>query len=245
MRLGFCSQDGLLMQAVADYLLELGEVQQSVVFRRGERMLREIGQGKRYDGIVLDSLMRDMDALEFLLRLREMPRSTRPPVILLGTTDEFARIQCRAPGDVDAFLCKPLHPELLAERIHFFCGESTQSISPARQLLRKWGMREEETQSQYFVAAVQMLAKANGQVALRKELLPMVARRYGVSAAAVDSGLRRMIQGLEENQPAAYVQFKQENGLGDTKPTVKKLLYACSRTQEKQEEKETVYAGAQ
>lgn len=245
MRLGFCSQDGLLMRTVADYLLELGQVQQCVVFRRGEKMLREIGQGKHYDGIIVDSMMRDMDALEFLLRLQELPQTACPAVILLGTMSEFERIQRRIPEGVDSFLCKPLRPEILAERIRLFCGGGRQNPSQVQQMLRQWGLQEEDIRSQYFTTAVELLTKAKGQLALRKELLPMVARSYGVSPAAVDSGIRRMIQVLEEKSPAAYVEFKTKNGLDHRKPTVKKLLCACSKTGEKQEKKEAVYAGSE
>ena len=240
-RIALCSVDSILMRATADYLLETGTAEHCVVFRQGEHLLRDLERGNTYDGIVLDAMLADMDATEVILRLRGLRLSLRPSVILLVLPERFLRMQRRIPGEVDSFLCKPLNPESLAQRIRMFCTKKRQS--PSELLLQQWGVELEPTQVQYFTEAVQLLSQAHKPLALRKELLSVVAENHCVSVSAVDSGLRRIIARLEEENTPGYQCFKQENGLEGTRPTVKKLLEVCSKFSQITEQKEQVYAG--
>ena len=52
----------------------------------------------------------------------------------------------------------------------------------------------------------------------QKQLLEQVAQQYQVSVAAVDSGIRRLIDQLEEQCPPAWQRFKLECGLGRRTP---------------------------
>lgn len=243
-RVGLCSADSMQLRTIADYLLERGSVGQCVVFRDGTHLLQELENEEMYDGIVLDTIMQDMDALEFLLRFRKLQVQQRPVIIVLTTTELFRRIQRRVPGEVDSFLFKPLHVDILAERIQLFLSDKRSKIqTELYPLLYQWGVQDERVHGQYLTQAVQIMVQTKRQLALRKELLPMVAKSFGVSVSAVDSGLRRMIQCLEEQNTPAYQQFKKDNGMEGVKPTVKRFLYACSRYADATvENKENIYA---
>ena len=49
---------------------------------------------------------------------------------------------------------------------------------------------------------------------------------YGVFVAIVESGIRRMVDQLEEKPPLAWLAFKADTRLGSGKPTTGKLIYA-------------------
>lgn len=240
-RIALCSGDSILMRSTADYLLETGTAERCVVFRRGEHLLRDLDRGDTYDCIVLDTILVDMDATEVMMRLRALRLQKQPSIIVLVLPQRFFRMQRRIPGEVDSFLCKPLNPESLAQRIKMLC-EETQTNSE-KAILEQWGVELEQTQVQYFTEAVQLQTQEEKPLALRKELLSVVAERHCVSVSAVDSGLRRMIARLEEENTPGYQNFKRENGLEGVRPTVKKLLEVCSRYARTAEQKEPIYAG--
>lgn len=240
-RIALCSADSIMMRSTADYLLETGTAERCVVFRRGEHLLRDLDRGDTYDCIVLDTMLVDMDATEVMMRLRALRLQTRPNIIVLVPPQCSFRMQRRIPGEVDSFLCKPLNPESLAQRIDLLCAE--KQTNHEEDLLKQWGVALERTQVQYFTEAVQLLVRADKPLALRKELLSEVAENHCVSVSAVDSGLRRMIANLEEENTLGYQKFKKNNGLDGVRPTVKKLLEVCSRYARTVEQKEPIYAG--
>ena len=78
----------------------------------------------------------------------------------------------------------------------------------------------------YLLRALRIACGSEGKLALRKEVLQGVAEEYQVTVAAVDSGLRRLIEGLEQRSPEGWRQFKAANGLADQKVSTGKLIYA-------------------
>ena len=64
------------------------------------------------------------------------------------------------------------------------------------------------------------------KLAIRKEILQAVSEQFDTSVAAVESGIRRMVDQLEEEPPLAWLAFKADTRLGSGKPTTGKLIYA-------------------
>lgn len=60
---------------------------------------------------------------------------------------------------------------------------------------------------------------------IRKEILQVVAEHHNVTVAAVDSGLRRLIDALETRQMPAWKAFKEKTHLAGQKVTAGKLIY--------------------
>lgn len=68
--------------------------------------------------------------------------------------------------------------------------------------------------------------------AIRKEILQQIAEQRHMTVAAVNSGLRRLIDSLETRQPAAWRSFKEKYHLDETNVTTGKLIYALKRAVE-------------
>ena len=68
-------------------------------------------------------------------------------------------------------------------------------------------------------------SQSKGKLAIRKEILQVVAEHHNVTVAAVDSGLRRLIDALETRQMPAWKAFKEKTHLAGQKVTAGKLIY--------------------
>ena len=57
-------------------------------------------------------------------------------------------------------------------------------------------------------------------------VLHSVSEQFETSVTAVESGIRRMVDQLEEKPTPAWLAFKADTRLGSGKPTTGKLIYA-------------------
>ena len=229
--LALCSVDHTLMRATAACLEECDPEIHSVVFRRGETLLQEMQRAPgRYQCVLLDDMMRDMDVLEFMLRMQALSLEDPPYVLYVTTPAAFFRVLQLLPGGGSRFifLPGPLRPELLADRLRTFCGRKAARLQtdPVQQLLKELHLTGKE--NQYLRIALPLRLKSGEELALRKGLLQATADHYGVSLAAVDSALRRGIKTLEEENTPEYQRFKQSCGLAGKRPTVASFLDACA-----------------
>ena len=94
----------------------------------------------------------------------------------------------------------------------------------------QWKVQQPDINCSYLTMTVQIVCASTGKLALRKEILQSVAEEYQVTVAAVDSGLRRLIDNLEHRKPEGWLRFKKENGLQDVKVTTGKLVYALRQS---------------
>ncbi|MBC8011007.1 MAG: response regulator, partial [Burkholderiales bacterium] len=79
--------------------------------------LQRVLGGERYDALVLDYAMPELDGLEFLRRLQALGPEVRPPVLMASAHADGATA-CAALGlGVWDFLAKPLTPEDLRRRV--------------------------------------------------------------------------------------------------------------------------------
>ena len=97
-------------------------------------------------------------------------------------------------------------------------------------LYELWKLPQPDTNCEYLTLAVQIACSADGKLALRKEILQGVAEQYHITVAAVDSGLRRLVEGLETRHPVEWEHFKAENGLTGLKVTTGRLVYSLQQT---------------
>ena len=97
-------------------------------------------------------------------------------------------------------------------------------------LYELWKLPQPDPNCEYLTLAVQIACSADGKLALRKEILQGVAEQYHITVAAVDSGLRRLVEGLETRHPVEWEHFKAENGLTGLKVTTGRLVYSLQQT---------------
>ena len=97
------------------------------------------------------------------------------------------------------------------------------------ELYAKWGIPQPDGNSEYLTSALQVACETDRKLALRKEILQAVAEEHHVTVAAVDSGLRRVIEGLESRNTESWQEFKRKNGLAGGKITTGKLVGAMRK----------------
>ena len=101
-------------EVVADAVRETLEAEgwRVEVCTRGDEVLRRLGEGARFDLLVLSYLLPGMDGLELARRVRALPEASRTPIIMLTASE--VEPEARRAG-VDAFLRKPRGVFSLAE----------------------------------------------------------------------------------------------------------------------------------
>lgn len=94
------------------------------------------------------------------------------------------------------------------------------------QLYAAWGIPQGDVNAGYLSCAVGIACSTSQKLAIRKEILQAVSEQFDTSVAAVESGIRRMVDQLEEIPTPAWLAFKADTRLGSGKPTTGKLIYA-------------------
>ena len=94
------------------------------------------------------------------------------------------------------------------------------------QLYAAWGIPQGDVNAGYLSGAVGIACSTSQKLAIRKEILQAVSEQFDTSVAAVESGIRRMVDQLEEKPTPAWLAFKADTRLGNGKPTTGKLIYA-------------------
>lgn len=79
---------------------------------------------------------------------------------------------------------------------------------------------------EYLTTALQVVCGTERKLAVRKEILQTVAEEHHTTVAAVDCGMRRLIDGVEKYNTEAWQKFKQDYGLMGHSVTLGKLIYA-------------------
>lgn len=85
---------------------------------------------------------------------------------------------------------------------------------------------ETEGQGCWLTGALRVMMGSDHRLAIRKEILGPVAEEYGLTVAAVDSALRRLLETLDETGTQTWRDFRKEYGLERRKVTIGRLLYA-------------------
>lgn len=98
--------------------------------------------------------------------------------------------------------------------------------SAASAIYRSWGVSTCDANKRYLTGALRVMMGSDHRLAIRKEILGPVAEEYGLTVAAVDSALRRLLETLDETGTQTWRDFRKEYGLERRKVTIGRLLYA-------------------
>ena len=189
------------------YLQEQGTAIDCTCFCSGEKLLAQLRQGVRYDAVVLCSELTDLPAEQFV---RQFYQLKERPMLLVQSHG-------RSSGTA-----------LQKLREGCYCVEGTELKRLLWQLYRMPGRqnRQLEQRCSQLYAAWGIACSTSQKLAIRKEILQAVSEQFDTSVAAVESGIRRMVDQLEEKPPLAWLAFKADTRLGSGKPTTGKLIYA-------------------
>jgi len=226
LRVALASYDLQEIRVQKRYLEEQNAFIRCRGYQNGRKLLNELKQSDCYDVIVLSSQLEDMDDVDFLAQLRQL---TPKPLLLLfdcGHHAESAASCLRSDGN--CYMIKQTDlKNLLKELYKVPGGGMVRTEALCRQLYNEWGIHRSDTKCDYLTSALRIACAAEDRLAIRKEVLRQVGREYHVSVSAVDSGIRRMVDELEERQHEGWRNFKEQSGFGMEKPTTGKLIYAA------------------
>lgn len=87
----------------------------------GRDGLEQVNANPDVSLILLDREMPNMDGLEFLLKIKQMPSFQAIPVIMVSSRDDREHIVDALRGGARDFLPKPFTPEMLSTKIAECC----------------------------------------------------------------------------------------------------------------------------
>ena len=192
-----------------NYLEEQNPAICCVCFHSGEELLRELRQQRSVDIVVLSSQLEDMDGYEFLKRLNSLHNR---PLLLLQGDDWYS--------DATASFLRPDGRQYLPERSSLLDLLQKKRLEHAVALLGQGKTMIQSAQESgfgndraYLTTALQVVCGTERKLAVRKEILQTVAEEHHTTVAAVDCGMRRLIDGVEKYNTEAWQKFKQDYGL--------------------------------
>lgn len=219
------SYDVRKLRVCRKYLEEHSPLIECRCYSRGRALLDELGRENDPDIIVLGSQLEDMDEAQFVSGLRGLYSK---PLLLLPGEGRHGRntASClRSDGN-----CYIIEQTELADLMQELCRVSGYgaafSDELCRSLLAGWGIHKLDTKCAYLICALRVACASSEKLAIRKEILRKVGEEYNVSEAAVESGIRRVVDKLEQERTASWLEFKRSSGFGDARPTTGRLVYA-------------------
>ena len=205
------------------YLQEQGTALACTCFCSGEKLFAQLQQGVHYDAVVLCSELPDMSKEQFVSRLYQLKER---PVLLVqshGRSRGAALQKIR-----DGYYCvEGTELKKLLWQLYRMSGQqSRQPEQLCNRLYEAWGIPQGDVNAAYLSHAVGIVCSTSQKLAIRKEILQAVSEQFETSVTAVESGIRRMVDQLEEKPTPAWLAFKADTRLGSGKPTTGKLIYA-------------------
>lgn len=126
------ADDQMINQALTKALLKVHGHEVQAVFN-GLEVLQALEKGTRYDVILMDMMMPEMDGLTCTQRIREMEkeRGGHMPIIALTALDEDAWQELRGKG-LDNYIPKPIEGTSMLRIITETIRKHRKSLTPAR-----------------------------------------------------------------------------------------------------------------
>ncbi len=223
LRVAFASFDLKELRVQKRYLQEQGSAIECACFCSGEKLLERLRQGTRYDAVVLCSELTDMSMEQFVQQLYQLKDR---PMLLVQCAGRHS--SAALPEGQDGCCCmEGTELKKLLWQLYRMPGQQNQRLEQqCGQLYETWGISRADINARYLTCAVSIVCSTSQKMAIRKEILQAVSEQFEASVTAVDSGIRRMVDQLETRPEPAWLAFKADTGLGSSKPTTGKMIYA-------------------
>ena len=224
LRVALASYDVHQLRVWHQYIVEQSAEILCSEYRGGEELLQSLKQGRNTEVVVLGGPLEDMDSREFLERMSRLPQK---PLLLLqdNARRERTAVSSLSPDGPCYLIRQSSLKELLASLLTAAGQESGTLEQRFGRMYQEWGIIQPDSNCDYLTEAVLIASQSKGKLAIRKEILQVVAEHHNVTVAAVDSGLRRLIDALETRQMPAWKAFKEKTHLAGQKVTAGKLIY--------------------
>lgn len=205
------------------YLQEQGTDIACICFCSGEKLLAQLRQGVHYDAVVLCSELVDMSAAQFARQLYQLKER---PLLLVQSHGRSSGTALQKIRD-GCYCVEGTELKKLLWQLYQMPGQRNRQLEQqCSRLYTAWGIPQGDVNARYLSCAVGIVCSTSQKLAIRKEILQAVSEQFETSVTAVESGIRRMVDQLEEKQSPAWLAFKADTRLGSGKPTTGKLIYA-------------------
>lgn len=220
-QIALVSGDARELRVVSRYLEEEGIPCRA--YLSGRELLAALDRGQPVDVVVLGDQLGDIGESAFLAQMRRLRRS--PVLLFLG---ECRHEEVQAAGlrtDGTGYLARQKSLRELVLRLRRAVGDNACEVERmCAQLYEEWKIPQPDINCDYLTKALCIACSTTEKLAVRKEILQAVAEQSQVTVAAVDSGLRRLIEGLETRSPEAWMHYKQEHELEGQRVSTGKLI---------------------
>lgn len=233
-RVALASYDPREIRVWSRYLEECNPSIHCAGYRNSETLLRRLKKGD-VDVLVLGGRLEDMDGMQILLEMRNL---NQKPLVLLRDDGRNEQSAAESLNQDDA--CYLIRQTTLADMLRELrapAGRPMEGLDKrCERIYRSWGLGPDDANKRYLTGAVRVLMAADHRLAIRKEILGSVAEENHMTVSAVDSGLRRMLEILDETGTQAWRDFKNEYGFSRRKVTIGRLVYALENKLSQQNE---------
>ncbi len=187
----------------------LQEVDVTGTFLEGEALLRALKNGGTPHIVVLNLMLRDMDAIELLERMQGMSLAMRPCVLVTSGARNGNIHEKLLDLGADHCLVKPYRMQNLFDRVKLLCtkggGRDTWLNWLIEDRLERYNICWGEGYW-YMIRALRKVVMAAHPVRMVEDVYNAVAHEEGISMGAVESSLRRT---LGEAKEAATPEFQR------------------------------------
>lgn len=223
-RVALASYDPREMRVWTRYLEERNPAIRCTGYRSSRPLLERLEQGD-VDVLVLGGRLEDMDSIRFLPRIRGLARK---PLVLLRDDGRNEKSAVESLSQEDAcYLIRQATLEDMLQELRAPAHRPAESLEKrCERIYLSWGVSTCDANKRYLTGALRVMMGSDHRLAIRKEILGPVAEEYGLTVAAVDSALRRLLETLDETGTQTWRDFRKEYGLERRKVTIGRLLYA-------------------
>ncbi len=169
----------------------------------GHQLLQLIGEQKP-DLVLMDMILSQMDGVEVLQALEELPAGERPRVIVLSALARGTMADLAVRHGADHYMTKPARSEVVCQRIRQLTGgeqaEPEQNYqysmeSRVTAIIHEIGVPAHIKGYHYLREAILYCIDNMGAInAVTKILYPEVAKRYNTTPSRVERAVRHAIE---------------------------------------------------
>lgn len=215
------------LRLLQTFAQNLPEVDVTGAFLEGEALLRTLNSGRIPHIVVLNLVLRDMDAIELLERMQGMSLAMRPCVLVTsGARNGNIHDRLLTLG-ADHCLMKPYRMQNLFERVKLLCSKGS-----GRETWLNWLIEDRLEKYSigwgdgywYMIRALNKVVMSVHPVRMVEDVYNAVAQEEGVSMGAVESSLRRTLGEAKEAATPEFQKLEQIQQSKGKKMTVGSFL---------------------
>lgn len=202
------SQLGILR----DYVRQLADVELCASVNNASELLECLRQGAVVDVLILDEYLRGSSVLFLLERIAGLHLRHRPCIIVTLSRDNPQKREKLLDLGADEVLTKPYTLEDLFKNVFLCCVSKEAYLQKRMQERIAWHLNrlhicQARTGYWLLMLALEKLIQEQRLCSSTKELYPEIASKIGMTAKAVESGIRRVIDDARIANTTEYVQM--------------------------------------